>query len=153
MASTALPISPAAPSTGDAEVSLFRLYLLRALYLLLVVGGGLTFLPQLFDHEPAARGIIPSLLCGIWALGLFGLRYPLQLLPVLLLELVWKMIWLIAFALPQWMSGNAPPTFAGDFGAIAFAPLLFVPIIPWRYVWRHYVTRPGDRWSARAIQE
>src|SRR3954453_8187954 len=80
------------PPPIESEVSLARLYVLRAMYLLLVIGGGIVFLPQLIGHEPTARGVIPSMLGALWALACFGLRYPLQMLPILLFELVWKTI-------------------------------------------------------------
>ena len=78
MDSTAATASPAAPASVESEVSLARLYVLRALYLLLVIGGGIQFLPQLIGHEPTARGVIPSMLGAMWVLACFGLRYPLQ---------------------------------------------------------------------------
>ena len=56
MTSTAVTISQAAPAPVEREVSLVRLYVLRAMYLVLAIGGGIAFLPQLFGHEPTARG-------------------------------------------------------------------------------------------------
>jgi hypothetical protein len=130
----------------DGEVSLTRLYMLRAIYLLLVIGGGIEFLPQLIGHEPAARGVIPSMLGGLWVLACFGLRFPLQMLPILLFEVVWKTIWLIDYGLPQWTAGVNTTQFTEDFKAIALGPLIFIPLIPWGYVFRHYVKKPGARW-------
>ena len=76
---------------------------------------------------------------------LLGLRYPLAMLPLLMFELAWKMIWLVAYGLPQWSSGQRPPTFAEDSFNIGLGVILLL-VIPWGYVWRHYVQRPGDRW-------
>lgn len=142
--------SPLAEVAAGSEVSLFRLYLLRGLYFLIVAGGGLVFVPQLFGHDPAARGVIPSMLGGLWVMALFGLRYPLQMLPVLLFELAWKTIWLVDYGLPQRMAGMSTPQFSEDFTAIALGPLLCIAVIPWGYVVRHYLKAPGARWrSAR----
>ena len=146
MASTAATVSPAAPASVESEVSLARLYVLRALYLLLVIGGAVVFLPQLIGHEPTARGVIPSMLGGLWVLACFGLRYPLQMLPILLFELLWKTIWLIDYGLPQWMAGVNTAQFTEDFKAIAPAPAIFIAIIPWGYIFRHYLKKPGARW-------
>ena len=146
MASTAASVSPPAADTGQSEVSLLRLYILRAMYLLLVIGLGAMIVPPLVIHEPTARGVIPSLLGALWLLAFVGLRYPLQMLPLLMFEFVWKTIWFVDFGLPQWLSGQAPPTFAEDFKAIAAGVILMPFIIPWGYVWRHYVKAPGDRW-------
>ena len=141
-------VSPAAPASFEveSEVSLTRLYVLRAMYLLLVIGGAIEFLPQLIGHEPTARGVIPSMLGGLWVLACFGLRYPLQMIPILLFELAWKTIWLLDYGLPQWRAGVHTAQFTGDFKAIALGPLLLIPIIPWGYVFRHYLKKPGARW-------
>ena len=144
MTSTA-SVSPSTADTAD-EVSLLRLYVLRATYLLLVVGLGAMIVPDLFSHEPIARGVIPSLLGAVWLLAFLGLRYPLQMLPLLMFELVWKTIWLIAYGLPQWSSGQLPPTFAGDFEAIVAGVILMPIVIPWGYVYRHYVKQQSNRW-------
>src|SRR3954470_23720846 len=105
------------PTFRENEVSRLRLYLLRAAYLLLVVGLGLMIVPALIQHEPTARGVIPSLLGAVWVLAIVGLFRPLQMLPVLMFEFVWKTIWLWAFGLPQWFAGQVPETFAGDIKA------------------------------------
>ena len=130
------------PTASTAEVSLARLHVLRATYLLLVIGLGATIVPEIVVHPHASRGVIASLLGGLWALSFLGLRYPLQMLPLLLFELAWKAIWLLAFGLPQLLSGQTPPTFADDFPAIAAGVILLPLVIPWGYVWRHYVERP-----------
>ena len=145
MDSTAASVTrPGADAARD--VSLVRLYVLRATYLLLVVGLGATIVPALFSHEPMARGVMPSLLGAVWLLAFIGLRYPLQMLPLLMFEFVWKTIWLIAFGLPQWSSGQLPPTFAEDFKAIVAGVILMPIVIPWGYVYRHYVKQRANRW-------
>jgi hypothetical protein len=144
LASTASS-SRAAPVGGDLRR--FRLYVLRAVYLLIGLGEGSQVAPGLFVHEPTARGVIASLLAGMCLLDLLGIKYPRQMLPLLLFEFAWKLIWMLAFGLPQWLSGVQPPTFAEDFFNIAFGVILMPLVIPWGYVWRHYVKAPGDRWS------
>ncbi len=131
----------------DREVSLLRLYVLRATYLLLIVGLGLMILPALIGHEPMARGVIPSLLGAGWLLAFFGLRYPLQMLPSLMFEFVWKAIWLFDYGLPQWSAGKFPPTFSDDFQAIVAGVILMPIVIPWGYVYRRYIKAAGDRWT------
>jgi hypothetical protein len=145
MASTAATMTPPLESAAEAEVSLFRLYVLRAMYLVLVIGLGAMIVPEIVSHELASRGVIPSLLGAVWLLAFLGLRYPLELLPLLMFELAWKAIWMIAYGLPQYSSGVQPPTFAEDSFNIAFGAVLLL-VIPWGYAWRHYVKRPGARW-------
>ncbi len=146
MTSIAASASPRGTNSTEDEVSLARLYVLRATYLLLVVGLGATIVPSLIDHAPMARGVIPSLLGGVWLLAFIGLKYPLQMLPLLMFEFAWKTIWLLAFGLPQWSAGQMPPTFAEDFRSIALGVILMPIVIPWGYVYRHYIRQPAARW-------
>ncbi len=145
MTRTADTSSPATPASIENEMSLARLYVLRAMYLLIVIGGGIVFLPPLMSHEPTARGVIPSMLGGLWVIGVFGLRYPVQMLPILLFEVTWKTIWLVDFGLPQHFAGVHTPQFTEDFKAIAMG-VIFIPLIPWGYVFRNYAKKPGARW-------
>ena len=145
MASTLASVAPPVRETAGTEVSLFRLYVLRAMYLLLIVGLGGMIVPEIISHQPTSRGVIPSLLGAVWVLAFLGLRYPLEMLPLLMFELVWKTIWMFAYGLPQWLSGQQPPTFTEDFFNIAFGAILLF-VIPWGYAWRHYARRPGARW-------
>ncbi len=144
-ASLAESVSRSSVDTA-AEVSLVRLYVLRGTYLLLVVGLGAMIVPGILNHAPMARGVISSLLGAVWLLAFAGLRYPLQMLPLLMFEFMWKTIWLIAFGLPQWSAGHAPPTFTEDFTNILVGVILMPIVIPWGYVYRRYVKQQGDRW-------
>src|SRR5476649_285304 len=138
--------STAAPEAVESEVSLARLYVLRATYLLLVVGLGAMILPPLLSHAPMARGVIPSLLGAVWVLAFVGLKYPLEMLPLLMFEFAWKSIWMVAYGLPQWSAGQMPPTFAEDSFNIGLGVILMPLVIPWGYVYRHYVKQSGARW-------
>ena len=146
MASAAASASPRPESPSQGEVSLVRLYVLRAAYLLLVVGLGAMIVPDIISHRLVDRGVIASLLGCVWLLAFIGLRHPLQMLPLLMFEFGWKAIWMIAYGLPQYSAGQFPPTFAEDFFNIAFGVILMPLVIPWPYVWRHYLKRPGARW-------
>ena len=146
MAPNSVPVSTADLPPTSQDVPLWRLYVLRATYLLLVVGLGQMILPGLVSHEPMARGVISSLLGGIGLLAILGLRYPLRMLPLLMFEFAWKAIWLFDFGLPQWYAGQTPATFADDFSAITAGVILMPIVIPWGYVYRHYVRNAGDRW-------
>jgi hypothetical protein len=134
------------------EVSLFRLYALRAVYLLIAAGLAATVWPVVIDHSPQwplMTGVACCLLAAVSVLAALGIRYPLQMLPVLLFELVWKAIWLIAVALPLWSAGQIDARTWETVKDCLPAAILIV-VIPWRYVIAQYVTRPGDRWKQTA---
>ena len=89
------------------EVSTFRLYLTRLLYLGNFVFLGLSVWPELIKHTlhntaawDRVRGAAFSFWAASSALSGLGIRYPLKMLPLLLLQLVYKSIWLIAVYLP-----------------------------------------------------
>ncbi|MGZ8306327.1 MAG: hypothetical protein ACXWU6_06990 [Allosphingosinicella sp.] len=130
----------------DREVSLARLYVLRAMFLVFAVGGFFVHLPWLTDPDPTRRGMLDAMLAGLWLISFFGIRYPLQLLPIFLFEFVWKSVWLLAFGLPQWLAGRADPQLREDIWMIGLGPIVFGLIIPWTYVWRHYFKERADRW-------
>ena len=128
------------------EVSLARIYVLRATYLLLVIGLGGMIVPEVVSHPVISRGVIPSLLGAVWVLAFVGLKYPLEMLPLLMFEFAWKSIWMVAYGLPQWSAGQLPPTFAADSFNIGLGVILMPLVIPWGYVYRHYVKQSGARW-------
>ncbi|MET1110334.1 MAG: hypothetical protein ABWX67_02285 [Allosphingosinicella sp.] len=145
MASIAASLSPAPAS--DTGVSFLRLCILRAAYLLLAIGLGAMIVPEILSHALTSRGVIASLLGALWLLALLGLRYPLEMLPLLMFELAWKLIWAIAYGLPQYSADRLPPTFAEDSFNIGFGVILMPLVIPWGFVWRRYFRRPGTPWT------
>ena len=131
------------------EVSLLRLYTLRLCYLILAVGLGLFIWPAVIHHTPeqaVAHGIPLSLFAGLGLTAVLGLRYPVQMIPLLLFELIWKAIYLLAFALPLWLAHQVTPSAAADIQAVLVV-VIFIPLIPWGYVVRHYILRADDRWK------
>jgi hypothetical protein len=146
MAASTASARASASTEAQDNLSLFRLHVLRAIYLFIGLGEGSQILPILINHQPTDRGVIASLLGGMCLLDLLGLKYPRQMLPLLLFEFAWKAIWMLAFGLPQYFSGQQPPTFAEDFFNIMVGVVLMPIVIPWGHLWRHYVKAPGDRW-------
>lgn len=129
-------------------LSLFRINLLRAGYLLLVVGLGLAIWPALLDPAQSwelKHGVVLSMLGAMSALALLGLRYPLQMLPLLFFEMGWKAIWMLRMALPLALGHRLDA--ATEQTLHECLPIVLFPlVIPWRYVFDHYVRRAGDPW-------
>lgn len=133
---------------NSTEVSLFRLYTLRVCYLILALGLGTYIWPTVLHHTnelAQTKGTLLALLAGLGATAILGLRYPVQMIPLLLFELIWKAIYLIAFALPLWSAHQITATAAEDIKACLMV-VIFLPLIPWRYVFAHYIVKRGDRW-------
>ena len=131
------------------EVSALRLWIMRAMYLVMAAGIGLTIWPLILGHGadvPRMTGVAWALLGTIGLLALVGLRYPLRMLPLLFVELSWKIVWLAAFALPRWLDGTLDAAMRTTMFETALGAVLIL-VIPWRYVWAHYVIAPGDPWT------
>jgi len=127
------------------ETSTLRLYLMRLLYLGNFVFLGLNVWPELIKHEGAwdpVKGVAFSFWAALSALSALGIRYPLKMLPLLLMQLVYKSIWLIAVYLPLRSAGvSTDLTRVMVIGAV-----VDLIVIPWPYVLRTYVKQRGDRW-------
>ena len=137
------------PRPAASEVSLFSLYTLRVAYLIMAGGLGLFVWPAVIRHTnelAVAYGVQLAMLAGLGAIAALGLRYPVQMLPLLLFEVAWKAIYLIAFAYPVWSAHQITPTMAEDIKAVSMVVIL-LPLIPWRYAFTHYVVKVGDRWK------
>lgn len=130
------------------QVSLMRLYALRAGYLLLAVGLGLTVWPGLFHHATPwtlSQGVSRCLLAAIAAMAVLGLKYPLKMLPLLFFEMAWKVIWLVVVALPLWMDRHMDvDTLEATYECLGV--VIFPLLIPWRYVLDNFMAGHGDRW-------
>ena len=138
--------TPATPTTAT-ELSLTRLHLMRAGYLLMGVGLALVKWPLLPDAHalPLYEGVTLCLLTVMSLLAFLGLRHPVKLLPLLLFESAWKLLWLSLVALPKAATGGLDAATADTVFSCSLV-VLILAVTPWRYVWRNYVRATGDRW-------
>lgn len=136
----------------DAGVSRLRLLALRALYALIVLGQLLFIWPALLARLPDPahyQGIVLVMLAAFSIMCALGLRYPLQMIPVLLWELLWKAMWLALVALPQWRAGTMSEAARQTAFDCSLVVLVLVAL-PWGYVWRNYVRKPAERAAGAA---
>lgn len=122
------------------QPSVIRLNLLRACYALMFVGLGITIWPQVLvgaAGQPLMTGAVNALLAALGLTCGLGLIAPLRMLPLMLFEVAWKLIWSVSVALPLWLSGNFTAAAGDILFAVAFA-VPFVFIIPWRYAFTRF---------------
>lgn len=132
-----------------SEVSTLRLYLLRGMYLLIAVGLGITIWPGIIappDTVANANTVIRALLGALAVVSLLGLRYPLQMLPILLFELLWKLIWVVAFALRMWLATGLDEYASQTLFACLMGVVLVPIVMPWGYVFKHYIRAQAEPW-------
>ena len=132
-----------------SQVSVLRLYLLRACYALVAFGLGVVLWPGILHHDQPwelMQGVVKAMLGALSLLCLLGLRYPLQMLPLLFFEMGWKALWFVIVALPAWAGHHL------DGGTVEVLyeclPILVFPLaVPWRYVLDTYVLTRSERWA------
>jgi hypothetical protein len=120
---------------------------MRAGYLFMGVGLALVKWPLLGDADdlPLYAGVTLCLLTAMSLLALLGLIHPVKLLPLLLFEVMWKLLWLSLVALPKSAGGGLDAATFETFVNCSLV-VVIIAVIPWRYVWRQYRRGSGERW-------
>jgi hypothetical protein len=150
MTATAHPpaASDRSPSVDAEELPLWRLHAMRVGYAFMGVGLAVVKWPIVIGYDqsfPLFEGVVAVLLTAMSLLAFLGLRYPVRLLPILLFESLWKLIWLSAVALPAALAGEVDQAMSQIIFNCSFDAVILA-VVPWGYVWRHYVVAKGDRW-------
>jgi hypothetical protein len=129
---------------------LWQLNRLRVGYLVMGIGLVVVKWPLLVGHGPweLKDGTVECLLVAMSVLAFVGLRYPLRLLPILLFEVLWKVLWLAVIAGPLWQDGTLDGDTRKQAGAILWV-IVVIGAVPWRYAFAQYARRPGDPWRRR----
>jgi len=133
------------------KIPTWRLVVMRLMYLIFVVGLALDqWVPLLRRgmHWDLWHGVGSSLLCAISAMALLGLRYPLKMVPLLMFELLWKVIWLASIGLPRYLAQDFPPPIRETAVNCLFGLILVPLALPWSYVWQEYFKAPAEAWRA-----
>jgi hypothetical protein len=141
-------ISPRIAATESLPT--YRLNIMRIGYLFMAVGLVIVKWPLFFQDGgvaslPVFEGVVAALLTAMSLLAFLGLRYPAQLLPVLVFESLWKLIWLGAVGVPHLMAGDMDAQMRSVFFNVSFV-VIILAVTPWDYVWKRYVSAPGAPW-------
>jgi hypothetical protein len=143
-------MSVAAPTlVTPTNLSLTRVHLMRAGYLFMGAGLAAAKWPLLPDaaNLPLYEGVTLCMLAALSLLALLGLRYPVGMLPVLLFESAWKLLWLGLVALPNAVRGDLDAA-TGDTAVNCSLVVVVLAVIPWRHVWRTYALSAPDPWRS-----
>jgi hypothetical protein len=141
--------APRAPNPrGDVVevLPVWRLNLMRVGYLVMGLGLAVVKWPVVIGYDrstPLFEGVVAVILTAVSLLAFLGLRYPVRLLPILLFESLWKLIWLGVVALPAVAAGDVDEAMRQVIVNCSVVVIVFA-VVPWRYVWQRYVTAKGD---------
>jgi hypothetical protein len=135
------------PQTVGPALSVARLNVMRAGYLFMAVGLTLKKWPLIIHaaERPLYESVTICMLVAMSLLAWLGLRYPVKMLPILIFESAWKLLWLSVVALPLAASNDLDPR-TPEVMVNCTLVVVVLAVIPWLYVWRTYVRATGDRW-------
>ena len=129
-------------------VAYWRVIALRLVYLLIILGlSSFVWQQLLFEAADLATmtGVAKSMMAALVILCVFGLRYPLDLLPVLVFELLWKALWMLLIALPAALYDRWTESIQNLFFE-CIGVVILLALIPWRYVWARWFARASEPW-------
>lgn len=122
-----------------------NIYLLRLLYILMFFVLGKAAWGHIATHQGPWEPDNAMAWC-VWAafatLAGLGIIRPLKMLPILLLEVFYKVLWLVIVAYPLWSRGALAGSPAEGTTTAFLWVLLPIVAIPWRHVFATYVYWP-----------
>jgi hypothetical protein len=130
------------PTERHEGVPRINVYLLRLLYILMFFVLGKETWTHVLTHQGPWEPMDAVAWC-VWTafatLAGIGIFRPVKMIPIVLLEIFYKLLWLYLVAYPLWVKGTLWSSPAAD-TAVAF---LWVPLplvaVPWAYVFRTYI--------------
>jgi hypothetical protein len=118
-----------------------NIYLLRILYALMFFALGQTTWTEILTHQgpwDPDKAVAWCVWTGFSVLAGVGILHPLKMLPILLLEIFYKSLWLLLVAYPLWSTGTLAGSPAEGIANVFFPVFVVVLIIPWDYVFKQY---------------
>lgn len=145
---TPTPLSAGPPQAARDDLPLWRLQLLRVGYGIVAAGLVAVVWPGFLAPDPGRdlmSGVVDCMLVAFSLLALLGLRHPVRMVPVLLWESAWKLLWLGTVALPAWRGGGVDAATAQVLASCVWV-VLVLAVVPWGHVARRYAGAPAERW-------
>lgn len=119
-----------------------NIYLLRTLYFLMATFLAFDVWSYVCTHKgfwQNQEGMAWSVWAAFSTLAILGVFHPLKMLPILLLEIFYKSMWLILVAYPLWRTGALVGSPAEGMSYVFIPVIVVILIIPWGYVFKTYV--------------
>jgi hypothetical protein len=133
------------PDDRFEGVRRINIYLLRLLYILMFFVLGKDTWTHILTHRgpwDPTDAVVWCVWTAFATLAGIGIFRPVKMLPIVLLEIFYKVLWLILVAYPLWSKG----TLAGSPAEAITTPFLWVilPIVavPWGHAFSNYIYKP-----------
>ena len=122
-----------------------NIYLLRLLYILMFFVLGKETWTHILTHQGPWDPIDAVAWC-VWTafatLAGLGIIRPLKMLPIVLLEIFYKLLWLGLIAYPLWSKGTMAGSPAEEISSQFLWVILPIVAVPWGYAFVTYVYKP-----------
>lgn len=123
-------------------VRLIEIYLLRTMFLLIVLFVGYDSWTAILSHDGSWDHVRAAAVC-MWAafavLAIIGVFHPLKMLPLVLFEILYKVLWLVVVAYPLWATGRLSESPAAEMTYAFMWVILPILAMPWKYAWQRFV--------------
>ena len=123
-------------------LSTLRLLVMRVPYfftgVLFSITAWTTLINYWGDFEPV-EGVAYAFWGALSILALFGLRFPIKMLPLLLLQFSYKLVWILAVGVPLLTRGELDDSAQELFRANAIGVAIDLVAIPWLFVFKTYI--------------
>jgi hypothetical protein len=125
-----------------------NIYLLRLVYILMFLVLGKDTWTHILTHRGSWEPADAMAWC-VWTafatLAGLGIIHPLRMLPILLLEIFYKVLWLIIVAYPLWAKSKLVDSPAEGMTSAFLWVLLPIVAVPWGYVFANYLYKQKGR--------
>jgi len=123
----------------------FNIYILRVVFVLMFFVLGRETWTHILTHQGGWEPRDAIAWC-VWAafatLAALGIFRPLKMLPILLLEIFYKVLWLIIVAYPLWSADTLVGSSAEGTTSAFLWVILPIVAVPWGYVFQNYIYTP-----------
>ncbi len=122
---------------SNARWGWLKLMYIYTIFVAGLFGVGMIFAPNTVismfgwpSQDPIVLGVVGSVYIAFGLLSILGLRSPLKFVPILLLQLTYKIVWFLGVALPLVLDGQFPAhgyIFAAIFLTYIIGDLIAIP--------------------------
>jgi len=133
------------PSSKYEGVRPIHIYLLRLLYILMFFVLGKDTWTQILTHKgpwDPTNAVVWCVWTAFATLAGIGIIRPVKMLPIILLEIFYKVLWLVLVAYPLWSKGTLAGSPAEGIASAFSWVILPTVAVPWGYVFVNYIYKP-----------
>jgi|SRR5579863_186498 len=127
-----------------AGVPKINIYLLRLMFVLMLIFLGKDSWTHIITFKGSWNPMNAMAWC-IWAsysvLAILGIIHPLKMLPIVMLEIFYKVLWLFIVAFPLWKSNQLTGSPSEAMTNAFLWVLLPIVAMPWRYFIKEYILK------------